>query len=108
MTRQFFVAILCFFFIGSSWCAGQEMKPELLEKIKASAVYIEMKMPEGTASGSGWIIEKDAKGILIVTNRHVVTDEEGRKGDNITCVFFPGTDKEKAQKAQVIVVDPDE
>jgi hypothetical protein len=108
MLRQFFAATLCFLLLGSSWCAAQEMTRELLEKIKASAVYIEMKMQQGTASGSGWIIEKDAKGALIVTNRHVVTDEEGRKGDDISCIFHPGTDKEKSYKATVIVIDPDE
>ena len=84
------------------------MTRELLEKIKAAAVYIQIKVPGGLGSGSGWIIEKDAKGILIVTNRHVITDDEGKKFEDIDCFFFAGTDKEKSVKGKVIVVDPDE
>jgi hypothetical protein len=94
--------------IGATRCHAQEMTREMLEKIKAAAVYIQIKVPGGLGMGSGWIIEKDSTGILVVTNRHVITDDEGRKFDDIDCFFFSGTDKEKSVKGKVVVIDPDE
>ncbi len=108
MLRHFFAAIVCIGLLGSSASLAQEMTRELLDKIKAAAVYIQIKVPGGLGMGSGWIIEKDAKGILVATNRHVITDDEGRKYEDIDCFFFAGTDKEKTVKGKVIVVDPDE
>lgn len=109
MIRALFASIACFGLLNSSVCSAQEMSRELIEKMKSSAVYIFTKIGQsGGGTGSGWIIEKDAKGVLIVTNRHVVTDEEGRLGDEVKCYFHPGTDKERALVAKIIVVDPDE
>lgn len=84
------------------------MTRELVAKLKGSAVYIFTRIGQGGGTGSGWIIEKDATGVLIVTNRHVVTDDEGRLGDEVKCYFHPGTEREQALTAKIIVVDPDE
>lgn len=89
---------------------AQEMTRELLEKIKAAAVFFEVSHSgpgKIDSFGSGWVIEKDAKGVLVVTNRHVVLNDEDHKG-TIQCVFYPGTDKESRVAANIIVVDPDE
>jgi S1-C subfamily serine protease len=94
--------------IGATRCHAQEMTRETLEKVKAGAIYIITRVGDSGSTGSGWVIEKDAKGVLVVTNRHVVTNDEGRVGDEIKCVVYPGTDKEKSITAQVVVIDPDE
>lgn len=109
MLRNFLAAIVvCSFALGTSISIAQEMTRELVDKLKSSAVYIFTKVGQSGGTGSGWIIEKDATGVLIVTNRHVVTDDEGRLGDEVKCYFHPGTEKEQAYIAKIIVVDPDE
>jgi hypothetical protein len=109
MLRNYIAAtIVCSFALTTSIAPAQEMTRELVEKIKSSAVYIFTKIGQGGGTGSGWVIEKDSKGVLVVTNRHVISNDEGQIGDEVICYFYPGTDREKSYKSQVIVVDPDE
>lgn len=94
--------------VGAVRSSAQELPRELLEAVKASAVFMEVSKNQKVAGhGSGWIIEKDAKGVLVVTNRHVVLDDEDQKCD-VTCYFHAGTDKEKKLPGTIIAVDPDE
>ncbi|MCW6038714.1 tetratricopeptide repeat protein [Spirulina subsalsa FACHB-351] len=59
---------------------------------RRSVVYILAEMNSGPSVGSingtGWIFQATPNRILILTTRHVVTDSNNNRSDNITVEFF--------------------
>ncbi len=93
------------------WCScggqvawGQGLPEDTLARLKAATVLIKVKGKSGEKTGSGFLLaRRDADG-AVVTNAHVVRDEEGA-GVRITCVFRSGTSDERIVGARLSCVD---
>lgn len=53
------------------------LKEEPLVNVLRSVVWITVEIPTGKKDGAGWVVKREGKKVWIVTNRHVVSDEEG-------------------------------
>ena len=83
------------------------MDPLAIARAKNAAVYIEVEMNDGGASGSGWFgMEQN----LIFTNAHVLSMKAPNavKPKKITVYINPGTNKERIiphSKLEILAVD---
>ena len=83
------------------------MDPLAIARAKTAAVYIEVEMNDGGASGSGWFgMEQN----LIFTNAHVLSMKAPNavKPKKITVYINPGTNKERViphSKLEILAVD---
>ncbi len=81
--------------------------PLAMTRAKNAAVYIEIELDNGGASGSGWFgMEQN----LIITNAHVLamTAPNASKPKKVTVWINPGTNKERViphAKLEIIAVD---
>jgi hypothetical protein len=81
---------------------AQELSKSVLEKIKASTVYVEASTGGVSATGSGFLFRKSGTTGYIMTCDHVV---EG--ADKVVVVFSSGTKGEQRYEAEVAGADPD-
>jgi hypothetical protein len=77
---------------------------ETLARLKAATVLVKVKGKSSEKSGSGFLLARRDTGGAVVTNAHVVRDEEGA-GVRITCVFHSGTTNEHTVEADLVCVD---
>lgn len=112
MTRRTssWMAILLLAFL-IAWCGGgvpvllgQGVSEDTLARLKAATVLVKVKGKSGEKTGSGFLLARPDAGGAVVTNAHVVRDEEGA-GVRITCVFHSGTADERIVGALVACVD---
>ncbi len=87
--------------------ADDGIPPKTLADIKAATVFIKMETARVTGSGSGFVIQADKDGVLVVTNEHVVRPPAAagpvRKLD---VVFRSGKAKDEAvYPAEVLAAD---
>lgn len=89
-------------------------------RVKDATVFIKVKLPGGSGSGTGFVIRVDGDKALIATNAHVVSHEsEGGEGPEaeakdrgkpeLTVVFRSGSggDREQSASATIIATDHD-
>lgn len=79
---------------------------EVIARIKATTVFIKVTTSEGEQTGSGFLVEKDARRGRIVTNAHVVT-AEGESIRSIECILHSGMKTQKVYNATVQGKDDD-
>lgn len=79
----------------------QELKSDVLEKLKSATVYVKVEQPQyGRSTGSGFLFLKRGTTGYIMTCEHVVG-----KAPSVTVVFWSGTKQEKSVKARVVATD---
>ncbi len=81
--------------------APQELKSEVLDKLKSATVYVVVESPFGRGTGSGFLFLKRGPIGYIMTCEHVV----GRES-TVKVVFWSGTKQEKTCTARVVATDP--
>lgn len=93
------------------WCScggqvawGQGLPEDTLARLKAATVLVKVKGKSGEKTGSGFLLSRVDAGGAVVTNAHVVRDEE-RAGVRITCVFHSGTAHERIVEALLVCCD---
>lgn len=100
--------------------AGLESPAQANARVKDATVFLKVKTPGGSGSGTGFVIRVDGDKALIATNDHVVSHEsengEGPKAEandkgkpNVTVVFRSGSggDREQSAPATIIATDHD-
>ena len=81
--------------------AAQELKKDVLDKLKSGTVYIVVDDVLGRTSGSGFLFLKRGTTGYIMTNEHVVGTSP-----SVRVVFWSGTKEEKSCTARVVATDP--
>src|SRR5438045_3492530 len=101
--RQLLMLPLC---VAVSVAEGQEsMAPGTLAAIKNATVYVKVRIGDGLATGSAWLMNVEGETGYLVTNHHVIADARGRAGaasSPVTVVFYSGTTREKSVPAEVL------
>jgi S1-C subfamily serine protease/DNA-binding beta-propeller fold protein YncE len=77
--------------------ARQELKSDVLEKLRDATVYV----VAGDGTGSGFLFLKRGSVAYLMTCEHVVGSAQ-----QVNVVFWSGTAKEKTHAARVIATDP--
>jgi predicted Zn finger-like uncharacterized protein len=87
-----------------------DFRPDVVERVKKSAVMIRVTEEEGTGYGSGWFAEKHGDEVFIVTNSHVVGMKEAAKPppDRIEVILNSGTPQERIVEGKLLAVDREE
>lgn len=85
-------------------------KPDVVERVKKSAVMLTCHFEQGLAWGSGWVAEKSGNERYIVTNAHVVGMKERQKPkpDKIEVTFDIGTPNQRILEGTLLALDRDE
>lgn len=78
--------------------AGASALSDLFERSKSAVVFIYVALPNGAASGSGFVLRSDDKSTTIVTANHVVEDAQ-----SIDVVL--DSDKKRRYKATIVTRD---
>jgi S1-C subfamily serine protease len=104
---------------------GEEGIPrEVLQRIKAASVFIDVDAGQLSCSGSGFVMNVDGNTVLIATNHHVIAPSMKvlralrpglpphevtltARNPNVTVVFSSGTRDELKARAQVVGSDPE-
>ncbi|MDJ0730716.1 MAG: tetratricopeptide repeat protein [Crocosphaera sp.] len=67
-----------------------ETQEPLLKKLRSTARII-ATTSEGASIGTGWVIQRQGNTVLIVTNRHVISDKKSKRPSNTIEVEFYST-----------------
>jgi S1-C subfamily serine protease len=81
--------------------APQELKSEVLDKLKSATVYVMVEDGRARGTGSGFLFLRRGTTGYIMTCEHVV----GR-ASTVKVVFWSGTAQEKSHTARVVATDP--
>lgn len=89
--------------------ADDGIPAKTLAEIKAATVFVKVETAKFAASGSGFVIQSDKDGVLVVTNEHVVTmPAVAGPVTKLNVVFNSGKAKEEAvYPADVLAADAD-
>lgn len=82
-----------------------ESRKELLDRMRSATVYIKVETTNGGQTGSGFLVNKDEHGGVVITNDHVIEPEDGQLR-KIECVFYSGTNQELVLSATACGKDP--
>ncbi len=93
-----------------------QLSAEAIRKIKATTVYIRVKVPGGLAVGSGFLVKKDNRFGYIATNDHVAAPTSAKRRNEVgtpmsvqglQVVFNSGTKNEWLAAGRVVARDPE-
>lgn len=89
--------------------ADDGIPAKTLAEIKAATVFVKVETAKFAASGSGFVIQSDKDGVVVVTNEHVVTmPAAAGPVTKLDVVFNSGKAKEEAvYPAEVLAADPE-
>ena len=98
-------------FDDRQWVPSQRDEP--LVAILRPVVRIIAKIPNGNNIGAGWVVKRQGNRIFIITNRHVVSDEQGtkRQSNNIEVEFFseaPNNNRRRQPAKIVHITNPND
>jgi len=89
----------------------EAITPETVAAIKKATVFVRVEGDTWAATGSGFVVAADDKGVLVATNHHVAspTPPAPRPGARatLTVVFDSGTKAERSYPAAVAASDAD-
>jgi WD40 repeat protein/S1-C subfamily serine protease len=95
--------------------AGQVAPPsgalpaQLLQQLKNSSVFIEVKFGQSLVTGSAFVVRVDGTTVYLATNRHVIDLSsllDAKVQGNISAIFWSGRKNELVAKAEIVAADP--
>src|SRR5688572_29619341 len=86
---------------GAFLPSPQELKTDVLDKLKAATVFVVVDDGPRAGSGSGFLFLKRGTTAYLMTCEHVVGT-----ATKVKVVFWSGTPQEKTRTARVVATDP--
>ncbi|QDV23373.1 S1 family peptidase [Aureliella helgolandensis] len=82
-------------------CAADGLSEDVLTRLKNATVMVEV----GDATGTGFVVQREADSALIATNAHVVASNVNNFWEHTSVVFGGGSTEERVLVADVLAVD---